>query len=66
MAFWYNVDFLKLHSMKTEEKTYNHKVRNAAPSQQEKTLFPEKLALAKKQLKGVKLPPNKNSKEQKF
>lgn len=52
--------------MKTEEKTYNHKVRNATPSQQEKTLFPEKLALAKKKLKGVKLPPNKNSKEQNF
>ena len=61
-GFWHNGNFSKLHIMtKVEELNQSKKpiiaIDKSLNKYQAKTLFPEKLALANEQLKGIKLPP---------
>ncbi len=63
-VFWHNENLSKLHIMtKVEELNKSKKpiiaIDKALNKYRDKTLFPEKLALANEQLKGVRLPSKK-------
>lgn len=63
-AFWHNKNLSKLRIMTTVEELNKGKkpiiaIDKSLNKYRDKTLFPEKLALANEQLKGVKLPSKK-------